>query len=186
MKKIFLTLLAVTVLAACGSQYVPDRSYMTPEQIELAQQDLEDALQKYETVKDSTSTDPADEVSKIDATASVGLRYMNLGDYDNAITFYEEVIELDPTHFPALNNLAVMYEEMGELDKAIEYVGELYNLYTDNAEVNSDFIRLLLANKQFEEAVRVVEAYKLTEKAIGNEEFIKSLEESIEKAKAKG
>lgn len=150
---------------------------MTPEQIEQEQQKLDGALQKYE--------EATDDISKIDATASVGFHYMNLGNYDKASSFYEEVIELDPGHFPALNNLAVMYEEMGEIDKAIEYQGELYNYYTDNSEVNSDFVRLLVANKQFEEASRVVEAYKLTEKASANGEFIKSLEKSIEEARQK-
>lgn len=174
---ISLLILSTSLLSACGSGYTPDRSYMTPEQIEQEQQKLDEALQKYDEAKD--------DISKIDATASVGFRYMNLGDYDNAIKFYKEVVKLDYANFPALNNLAVMYEEIGEIDKAIEYQGELYNYYTDNAEVNSDFIRLLVANKQFEEAGRVVEAYKLTEKGAVNVEFVKSLEESIEDARQK-
>lgn len=179
MKKIFtisLLILSIALLTAC-SGYTPDRSYLTPEQKEKEQEELSKAIEKN---KNATT-----DIEKIDSTMSIGLRNMNLGNYDEAIKYYKQVIKLDPVNFAALNNLSVMYEEMGNISKAIEYIGMLYDRYTDNAEVNSDFIRLLIKNKQFIEATKVVEAYKKTEKARNNEEFIKSLEESIEEASQK-
>lgn len=164
------------VLSACGG-YTPDRSYMSQEQKDQEQQKLNEAVERYETA--------ANDTEKNENAASIAFRNMNLGNYSEAIKYYEQVIKSDPTHYPALTNLTVMYEEMGEISKAIEYEGMLYDYYTDNAEVNSDFVRLLIENNQFEEAGRVVEAFKLTEKAIGNEEFIKDLEETIEKGKEK-
>lgn len=165
------------ILSACGTGYTPDRSWMPPEQKTSEQQKLNEAIEKYENAKDDTE--------KTESASSIAFRNMNLGNYDEAIKYYKIVIELDPSNFAALNNLAVMYEEMGNLDKAIKYIGELYNYYTDNAEVNSDFVRVLVSNGQFVEAQRVVDAFKKTEKAANNQDFIKSLEESIEQGKQK-
>jgi tetratricopeptide (TPR) repeat protein len=151
---------------------------MTPEQKDKELQQLNTAIEKNK----AATTD----LEKTESAASIAFRNMNLGNYKEAIKSYKQVIESDPSNFAALNNLAVMYEEMGDIDGAIKYIGMLYNLYTDNAEVNSDFVRLLIANKQIEEASRVVEAYKKTEKAKTNEEFIKSLEKEVEAARKKG
>lgn len=171
-----LVVLSTVLLSACTG-YTPDRSYLTPEQKEQEQKKLDEAIEK--------SKNATTDIEKIDSTMSIGFRNMNLGNYDEAIKYYKQVIKLDPANFAALNNLSVMYEEMGNISRAIEYISVLYNNYTDNAEVNSDFIRLLIENKQFVEATRVVEAYKKTEKAKNNEEFIKSLEKSIEEASQK-
>lgn len=172
-----ITLLALALtLTACGG-YTPDRSYMTEEQVQYEEKQLTEATAKYNSATDSSA--------KVESASSIAFRNMNLGNYKEAIEYYKLVLESDSANFPALNNLAVMYEEMGDLDNAIKYQGELYNSYTDNAEVNSDFIRLLLANKQLVEAGRVVEAYKLTEKGAANVEFAKSLEKSIEDAAKK-
>jgi tetratricopeptide (TPR) repeat protein len=165
-------------MSACGNGYTPDRSYSTPEQKTQEEQQLNTAIEKNKTA----TTD----LEKSESAASIALRNMNLGNYKEAIKYYKQVIESDPSNFAALNNLSVMYEEMGDIDAAIKYIGLLYNLYTDNAEVNSDFIRLLITNKQFIEATKVVEVYKKTEKAKTNEEFIKSLEKEIEAARKKG
>lgn len=175
MKKLILSSMIALLFTACGTGFKPDRSYMTPELIQREEQALTEALDKYNNATTDTE--------KAEAATSVGFRYMNLGDYDSSINYYEKVVKIDSTSFPAINNLAVMYEEMEDYDSAIKYIGDLYNLYTDNPEVNSDFVRVLVANKQFDEAQNVVEAFKKTEKATGNDGFIKSLEESIEKGR---
>lgn len=180
MKKTFtisLLVLSISLLAACNSGYTPDRSYMTQEQRAQEQKKLDEAIEKN---KNATT-----DIEKIESASSIGFRNMNLGNYSEAINYYKKVIELDDANFPALNNLAAMYEEMGDITTAIKYIGMLYDRYTDNAEVNTDFIRLLIKNNQLVEATRVVEAYKLTEKAKNNVDFIKSLEKSIEEAKQK-
>lgn len=174
MKKIFAIGLVVLSFTACGSAYQADRSYMTEEQKTVEQQKLDEASEKYKNAKD--------EKEKTEAASSIGLRNMNLGNYDEAIKYYEEVLEAIPNDYAAANNLSVMYEEMGDFPQAIEYIGVLYDYYTDRPEVNNDFVRLLVANKQFVEAQRVIDAFKKTERAKDNEDFIKSLEEMTTKA----
>lgn len=174
MKKILTLGLVILSLTACSSDYQADRSYMTEDQKTVEQQKLDEASEKYKNAKE--------EKEKTEAASSLGLRNMNLGNYDEAINYYKEVLEAIPNDYAAANNLAVMYEEMGDLPNAIEYVGVLYDYYTDRPEVNNDFVRLLVANKQFVEAQKVVDAFKKTERAIDNEDFIKSLEEMITKA----
>ena len=53
---------------------------------------------------------------------SLGVCYTKLKEYNKAIDIYEnKVLKLDPENIDAMNNLAYIYSEIGEKDKAVEY-----------------------------------------------------------------
>jgi serine/threonine protein kinase/tetratricopeptide (TPR) repeat protein len=96
----------------------------------------------------------------------LGLYYDNLKQYDKAIAAYEKALHLDPQFGPALNMMAYVHGDIGEFEKADEYlkryaavlpgdanpfdsIGELYirigrlnkaiNKYKEALEVRPDF-----------------------------------------------
>jgi len=133
-------LLLTAIFSACSSKYTVAKENM-PEEV---RQKLEASLKE--------ATAPGD----------IAYLKMELGDYGEAIDLYKEVLESNPTDFPALNNLAVMYEEVGEIQEALTYEKILYTANSLNREVISDTIRLLIANKQFQDAQGVLQAYAVT------------------------
>ena len=152
MKRISITIAIVTLFAvaltACGMQV--DTSNMPNEMREDYEQKLETYMEDYKN---------GEEALKVEAAVEIGFIYMNLGDYDKAIAYYEEVLEYDAMHFTALNNIAVMYEEFDKIEEALEYQIRLYDANPLSKEVNGDIIRLLVANDELDKAQGVLETF---------------------------
>ena len=147
------------VLTACGSKYQIDISEM-PDELRLQHQErLQNSLSQYESAED--------EQIKIEAAAEAAIQYMNLGNYAEAIDYYKEVLEYDNFFYVALNNIAYMYEEVGEKEKALEYELRLYESNQMDFEVVRDTIRLLVKNKKYDEAVNVLTAFSNYDKQNG-------------------
>ena len=155
MKKILTIVLLAIALTACGSKYKPDTSGFTEDYKNKEQAFLNDFKSKYNAAENK------DDKEKY--AFEIGFRHMNLGDYDNAIKYYKIALDYNPIHFQALNNLAVIYEEMGEIEKALKYEQQLYNKNTTNIEVVRDTIRLLAKNAQFKDAQGVLETFMATD-----------------------
>lgn len=151
---------------ACSSKYDVDTSYIPTEMRERQESMLESNLQLYDTADNP--------VGKANAAFEVGFNYMILGENGKAIKYYQEVIETDPVHFAALNNLSSIYETAGELDMALQYTQQLYNneAYQETPEVIRDIVRLLLANGKGAEARKVLDKYATTEKGQKDGPFI--------------
>jgi tetratricopeptide (TPR) repeat protein len=150
--------LSAVLFTACG-KYTIDISDMPEEQRIAHEQYLEEHLEIYNT----TDSD----LGRTNAAAEIGNRYMNLGQYKNAIKYFEEVLEFDAIHFPALNNLAVIYERVEEYEKALEYELRLYDANSTNKEVVTDTIRLLVLNERHDDARGVLEAFSAYDKTTG-------------------
>jgi tetratricopeptide (TPR) repeat protein len=162
MKKTIIIAMAILslTLTACGA-YKPDTSWMTKEYKQKEQALLDEFKGKYE----AATTDEDKEAYAFETA----FRYMNLGQYDNAIKYYEIVLGYNPDHPQSLNNLASMYEDM---EKALTYEQKLYNKNATIAEVVSDTIRLLARNKQFADAQGVLDAFAITEEGKKQGEFL--------------
>ncbi len=157
---ITLTVLVLLTTAGCSQDpYVVDISYQSKEVQANNQKLLQESLDKYG--KASTEDEKAGYATEI------GFRYMQLGNYREAIKYYEEVIKNSPGHFAALNNIAAMYEEAGDLKKALEYEQKLYQDQSTNSEVVADTIRLLVKNSQFSDAQGVLDAFSKYDKKNG-------------------
>lgn len=154
MKKTAIILLVALTLTACGAKYKPDTSGLTKEYKNKEQTFLNEFKGKYETA--------ANDEDKEKYAFETGFRYMNLGDYDNAIKYYEIVLKYNSIHFQTLNNLAVIYEEMGDIEKALKYEQQLYNKNATNIEVVRDTIDLLVKHKQFVDAQGVLDTFAKT------------------------
>lgn len=60
----------------------------------------------------------ADRRSDAKAQVAFGIRVAQAGLWQEAIYRFERAAEIDPTYAPAYNNLAIAYEQMGEVEKA--------------------------------------------------------------------
>lgn len=67
------------------------------------------------------------------------------GDYGNAISQSEELLEKDPENALVLNNLAWLYDQQGERDKALDYAKRAYDLRSDLPEIADTLGWLLIA-----------------------------------------
>jgi len=181
MKKFITLSLIILAITACTPKYKPDTSGLTPEFKQKEETRLNDFKTKYSQAQNDSD--------KEKYAFETGFRYMNLGDYDNAIKYYEIVLKLNADHPQALNNMAVMYEEMGDIKQALKYEQKLYNKNTTNTEVVSDTIRLLAKNKQFIDAQGVLDTFAKTEEGKKQGPFLseqmKFLKDEEAKEKAK-
>ncbi len=161
MKLFAFLILATFTLTACGPDpFRPDISYMPEDQKQNNEKLLQDALTGY------NSTD--DQAAKADHAEEVAFRHMLLGNYREAIKYYEKVLEYDDKHFPSLTNVASMYEEAGDFEKAVEYGNRLYRVDPTNKEVVSDMIRFLVKSGRHSDAQGVLEAFSRYDKESGN------------------
>lgn len=72
----------------------------------------------------------------------LGNCYNYLKQYENAVTYYQNALELDPGYEEAINNLGITYrdagryfgEEKGDLAKALSYLEKAYSMRPDEYE----------------------------------------------------
>lgn len=181
LKLISFAILGLLTFTACAKDpYMVDISYLPKETQQKHQQLLKESQEQY-----NKATDPA-EKSKF--ATEVAFNNMTLGNYREAINYYQKVLEFDAVHFPALNNLAYMHEEAGDLVKALEFEKRLYEANNTNKEVVEDTIRILVKNKMFNDAQGLLEAFSKYNKSSGENKYTQFVGEQygyIQESKAK-
>jgi tetratricopeptide (TPR) repeat protein len=77
----------------------------------------------------------SDRLKKVELWSAQAIVYSDeLEDIDRAIDSYNNIVELDPQHIPALDALAKLYEKQGETDRAIEHMTRVADLTTDGRQ----------------------------------------------------
>ena len=112
----------------------------------------------------------------------VAINHEQLGNYKEAIKYYEKILELSPSHYPALNNMAVIYETVEEYDLAAKYIKKLYEQNPSTPEVIKDTVRILLEADDPDNAEAALLNYSKLYKEGGNtsqQKTISDLYESI-------
>ncbi len=166
------------LLVSCGKNYVVEKPDM-PEKLKTMYQEK---LDKNFPIHDDENAEPG---ARLIATEEIAFSYMGMGEYGKAIKYYEELLKNDPFYFPALNNISVMYEELGEVKLALPYQAALYEKNKTNQDVVEDSIRLLVADGQHEDALRLLENFAREDKEGQFTSFISDEFEYISNAKDK-
>jgi tetratricopeptide (TPR) repeat protein len=181
MRKIFslaLILIFTITLTACGSKYRVEREGM-PEELKTR---LENQIVSGEEMLVAAEDDSA----KAKALLEIAFANEQLGYFDEAIPVYKKILTTDPNHFPALNNLGVIYETVGEFETSAKYYGRLLEANPSNTEVLSDAIRVLVAAELFESAQVNLESFiKYNQDTEGLSQFISNQFTFIQNARAK-
>jgi len=79
-------------------------------------------------------------------------REAGVGHLTEAAGLYRQVIEIDPTHVRAHNNLAVLVDQMGDHDVALEHLQAALELDPENAEVLANLGAVLAAHGSYDQA----------------------------------
>jgi len=174
-----LVFVCALTLTACGSKYRVEREGI-PEKLETQLEQQVTAGQKMLETAESAS-------EKTTALLEIASGSEQVGKLDEAILAYKEIVKIDPNHFSALNNLGVIYEEVGEFETSAQYYSRLVEANPSNTGVFGDAIRALVAAGQFEEAQANLENFALYNQDSDNEnfqKFISTQSELIRAAKA--
>jgi tetratricopeptide (TPR) repeat protein len=92
----------------------------------------------------------------------LGLGYRQLDKVEEAISYFEEVIKINPAQIDTLNELGLCYASKLELDKAIEFFSEAIKIEPKNYEIICNRGMAYLQLNQIEEAeIDINRAYKL-------------------------
>ncbi len=149
---ILFALLSTLILSACGAVNL-DNAYVEPQNLTpewTAMQ--EDILERNLAILE-------EEPSTMDAIQEVAFRYQSLGEFTKAVAYYEQLLELNVTHFVALNNLANIYEMAEEYETAAEYLQTLYQGNQSNYNVLKDVVRVHLKADDAENAQMAIDNY---------------------------
>jgi len=99
------------------------------------------------------STIPAFADSHIEQLMTDGKNAFSNGDFDDAISFFEQVLEIDPNHANAINNIGSSYGSLGERDLSIEYFEKALELDPDNPHALTNKGQSLLYDVKISEAI---------------------------------
>jgi tetratricopeptide (TPR) repeat protein len=91
-----------------------------------------------------------------DLTAKMLLAERQIGgDLSGAILTYEEALRQNPQNYVANNNLAYLYLQKGEIDKAKGYGEKAVKLKPDNSAALDTLAQIHVAEKDYEEALNL-------------------------------
>ncbi|MGA9575338.1 MAG: type IV pilus biogenesis/stability protein PilW [Lysobacterales bacterium] len=100
--------------------------------------------------------DPYDETKTqkaVISNTSLGLEYMNRGQYEVALGKLKKAVKEDPHYAPAQTVLAVLYERIGEVELAGKHYKKAYEASPKNGDVNNNYGTYLCQHGKQEEAI---------------------------------
>jgi predicted Zn-dependent protease len=76
--------------------------------------------------------------------------------YQQARDQYLRVIQIDKDNISALNNLAWLNMQLGDLDKAVDYAGQASIKAPENPAINDTFATILIRQKEYKRALDIL------------------------------
>lgn len=74
-----------------------------------------------------------------ESNTSLGLEYMNRGQYEVALGKLKKAVKADPGYAPGQTVIAVLYERIGEMDLAGKHYRKAYEADPSNGDVNNNY-----------------------------------------------
>jgi len=96
----------------------------------------------------------------------IGVDYDNLGDLNNALLYYDRELEIardlnnQEKESAALNNIAGIYAEQGNYDKALEYYNKSLQLKSDPSSIAATYTNIATVYSDKGDKNKAVEYYK--------------------------
>ena len=104
----------------------------------------------------STPNDPyelSESQKAAEFNTSLGLEYMNRGQYEVALGKLKKAIREDPDYAPAHTVIAILYEQIGEEELAGKHYREAYEADPDDGDVNNNYATYLCKTGNKERAI---------------------------------
>lgn len=160
MKKI-IQILVILILSFSGCMFGSRWNQPDPNMPQELKQKAENAISENLDILKETP-------EELGALLEVAVNYEQIGNYKEAVNYYEKLIELSPFHYVALNNIAAVYETVEEYDLAAKYIKTLYEQNPSNPEVMRDTVRILLEADEPDDAQVALENYAKLYREAGN------------------
>ncbi|HKK15357.1 MAG TPA: type IV pilus biogenesis/stability protein PilW [Gammaproteobacteria bacterium] len=103
---------------------------------------------------------PVNETSGLDtrsnevaeANLNVGIAYLKRGEYNKALDKLNKAYEADPRYTPTLNALGLLYQKLGNNEKAEQYFKQSLGIRSDDAYTLNNYGQFLCINDRYTEA----------------------------------
>jgi len=122
--RLFVSLILIVVISACAAQQ-PEDPY-----------------------------DESDNRKAAVSNTSLGLEYMNRGQYEVALGKLKKAVRADPTYAPGQTVLAALYERIGESELAGKHYKKAYEADPENGDVNNNYGVYLCQNGKPGQAIK--------------------------------
>jgi tetratricopeptide (TPR) repeat protein len=170
-----LVIIAIMAFSGCSPKYSVETD-LTPDQVKQYEDKIQEDTQNLDNAEAELTVE-----EKVKLLESIGVNHERLGAYDKAITLYEEILQLDPENYLALNNIMKIYDEVGEKGLASDYAKTLYQYYGQFQNATADVIRILVKNGEFENAKLSLEEYARNYQSPETQQFISEQFEYIQR-----
>jgi uncharacterized protein (TIGR02466 family) len=94
-----------------------------------------------------------------EAHYNLGIALQELGDYSQANSHYDKVLDAEPSHAAAALNIAYGLQQMGQLDQAVDGLERTLEIDPDFAKAAVNLADLRLQQGKPEEALKVCDSY---------------------------
>ncbi len=88
-----------------------------------------------------------------ESNTSLGLEYMNRGQYEVALGKLKKAVSADPDYAPGQTVIAVLYERIGEMDLAGKHYRKAYDADPTDGDVNNNYGTYLCKTGKEDEAI---------------------------------
>ena len=132
-------------------------------------------FQSINSLKDNITRNPAD-------TVSLGMladAYRKAGDYGNAISCYEKLVEAQPNNYEALNNYGALLRDTGDSIKSAQIIVKANNILQNNPIILTNLSNTYrdmgmadMAVEQAERAVQIQPSFADAVKALAQSLFV--------------
>jgi len=86
-----------------------------------------------------------------------GLEAENATQYDEALSYFDRVLQIEPDNLQALNAKGVIFAKLGKYDDALSYFDRILEIEPDNVEVLNNKIALLADRGKLEDATQNID-----------------------------
>lgn len=100
--------------------------------------------------KPSREQQEKDDTKVAELNTQLAIAYMRDGDDDLALKKLERAVEADSNYAPAYSTLGLLYNKVGEFDKADGYFGKALRLAPEDSSILNNYGQVLCQNKQYE------------------------------------
>ena len=91
---------------------------------------------------------------------NAGNIYLFQNEIKKAINLFKEILEINPSHFLACNNLGIAYKRLGKFDEAINYYRKAIEIKKDYVDAHINLSTILLTKCNFDEGFKNYEVRK--------------------------
>lgn len=100
----------------------------------------------------SPSKKPVDNTKKAEINTQLGVEYLRQSQYEASLEKLQKAIKQDPRYAPAYDAIAVLYEQLGEIDKADTHYRRSLALDSKNASTLNNYGQFLCRQKKLKKA----------------------------------